>query len=308
MLSSQTSGSTISAKRIPGHYPQPGNPVTIDSVGGINATKVGLTTYNGISGGGGPPVGIGIAPGSTMSMQFQNIDSRYQAPVAAGLVDNFGMEAYIQPQTTAEARPFYNGGDGTPLDALTNGFGLTISSGGQYEGLLGGVAAIPTGVPAVPGKAVEMALVSNAGVFTVYINDVAKGSLAAASIPVLATDLLSIGNFDATPAGFAGVVDQAHIFTFAPGAFNPSTDLGGAAVPEPSTLSLVGAGSMAIAAYAIARGMCGPRKPRMTGRSPMHAPRRAPRILPATDRSNEPGLPRSLCQSHLTAGLDAWLG
>jgi len=223
----------------PGALPlAPGNPVTVDSVGGVNASKVGLTTYNGMSSGGGPPVGIGIAPGSTMSMQFQNVDSRYQAPVVGGLVDNFGMEAYIQPMTTSDARPFYNGGDGTPLDPLTDGFGLTIS-GGQYVGLLGGVASIPTGVPAIPGKAVEMALVRDSGVFTVYINDIAKGSLPAASIPVLATDMLSIGNFNATPVGFAGVVDEARVFTFAPGAFNAATDLGGAAVPEPATLTLL---------------------------------------------------------------------
>ena len=223
----------------PGALPlAPGNPVTVDSVGAVNASKVGLTTYNGMSSGGGPPVGIGIAPGSTMSMQFQNVDSRYQASVVGGLVDNFGMEAYIQPMTTSDARPFYNGGDGTPLDALTDGFGLTIS-GGQYVGLLGGVAAIPTGVAVVPGTPVEMALVRDAGVFTVYINDVAKGSLPVASIPVLATDMLSIGNFNATPVGFAGVVDEARIFTFAPGGFNPSTDLGGAAVPEPTTAVLV---------------------------------------------------------------------
>ena len=211
-----------------------GKPVTVDSAAGVNANKVGLTSYNGTSGG-GPPVGVGIAPGSTMSMRFQNVDSRYEAPVVGGLVDNFGMEAYIQPQTIADARPFYNGGDGTPLDALTDGFGLTIS-GGHYVATLGGVGTIPTGVAVVPGKPVEMALVSSGGLFTVYIDDLAKGALALPSLPVIATDKLSIGNFNATPPGFAGVVDEARVFTFAPGAFNPSTDLGGAAVPEPTTM------------------------------------------------------------------------
>ena len=221
----------------------PGNLTTVDSASGVDANKVGLTTYNGT--GGVSPVGVGIAPGSSMSMRFQNVDSRYQAPVVGGLVDNFGIEAYIQPQTTSEARPFYNGGDGTPLDELTDGFGLTIS-GGQYVATLGGVGTIPTGVIVVPGKPVEMALVRSSGVFTVYINDVAKGSLPVASVPVTAADMLSIGNFDATPAGFAGVVDEARVFTFTAGAFNPSTDLGGAAVPEPATLIQLGTAFLVI--------------------------------------------------------------
>ena len=220
----------------------PGNPTTVDSASGIDAAKVGLTFYNG-TGGAGPPVGVGLAPGSTMSMQFQNVDSRYQAPVVGGLVDNFGIEAYIQPETTSEARPFYNGGDGTPLDALTDGFGLTIS-GGQYVATLGGVGTISTGVPVVPGKAVEMALVRSSGLFTVYINDVAKNTSVLVANSVLATDMLSIGNFDATPVGFAGVVDEARVFTFAAGAFNPATDLGGAAVPESSTQVLLGTGAI----------------------------------------------------------------
>ena len=39
----------------PGALPlAPGNPVTVDSVAGINANKVGLTSYNG-TGGAGPP-------------------------------------------------------------------------------------------------------------------------------------------------------------------------------------------------------------------------------------------------------------
>ncbi len=102
----------------PGALPLgPGNPTTVDSASGINAIKVGLTFYNG-TGGAGPPVGVGLAPGSTMSMRFQNVDSRYQVPVVGGLLDNFGVEAYIQPETISDARPFYNGGDGTPLDAL----------------------------------------------------------------------------------------------------------------------------------------------------------------------------------------------
>ncbi len=221
----------------PGALPlNPGNPVTVDSAAGVNASKVGLTFYNGTSSV-GPPVGVGLAPGSSMSMRFTNVDSRYQASAVTGLTDNFGLEAYILATTPAYARPFYNGGDGTPLDTLGNGAGLGIVAG-QYQALVGSTT-IPTGVPVVPGTPVEMALVVHGGTFDVYVNDVLKNSIAFASyVPATATDMLSIGNFDATPSTYAGVVDEARVFTFAPGGFNASTDLGGAAVPEPASIAL----------------------------------------------------------------------
>ena len=61
-----------------------------------------------------------------------------------------------------------------------------------------------------------MALVRSGCVFTVYIDDAPKGMLTVASISVVAADMLSIGNFNATPAGFAGVV-EARVFTFTDG-------------------------------------------------------------------------------------------
>ncbi len=98
-----------------------------------------------------------------------------------------------------------------------------------------------------------MALVRSSGLFTVYINDVAKNTSVLVANPVLATDMLSIGNFDSTPAGFAGVVDETRVFTFTAGAFNPATDLGGAAVPESSTLVLLGTGAIGLLGHVLVR-------------------------------------------------------
>jgi hypothetical protein len=223
----------------------PGNATTVDSAAGVNASKIGLTTYNG-TGGGGPPVGVGLAPGSSLSMRFINIDSRYVAGPVAGLTANFGMEAYILPTAVADARPFYNGGDGTPLGTLANGCGLGILAG-QYQALVGAVA-IPTGVAAIPGKAVEMALVLDAGVFNVYVQDILKASLVVPPyVPAAASDVLSLGNFigNQSPPAYAGVVDEARVFTFTAGNFNATTDLGPAAIPEPATLAFVTLGGLA---------------------------------------------------------------
>jgi hypothetical protein len=213
----------------------PGNPTTFDSAGAFPATKVGLEFYHGLS----QAIGLGLVPGSTLSMRFTNVDSRYEAPAVTGLSDNFGIEAYVLPQNTLDSRFFYNGGDGTPLGVLADGYGLTVS-GGNYAARVGGVVTINTGVPVLPGVPVEMALVRAGGVFTVYVQDVASGTSPLAPIAVGAADKLSLGNFTGndSPPAYSGVVDEARIFTFAPGTFNPGTDLGPPAeVPEPAVLT-----------------------------------------------------------------------
>lgn len=213
----------------PGALPGgPGKPFTIDSASAANAQKVGLTFYPSL---GVVPKGIGLAPGSTMSMAFVNIDSRYQAPAVTGLIDNFGMEAYIDINHAAvkNAIPFYNG-VGAPDLTPAAGCGLRIF-GGEYQGFIGPAGIIPSGVLAIPNKPVEMALVRNGGQFQLYINDVLKNTSPIVPTPVAATDELSIGNFfgNYSPPDFSGIVDEARVFTFAPGKFNPTTDLGAAA-------------------------------------------------------------------------------
>jgi len=226
---------------IPGN---PGDPITTDSVGGINATKVGLTFYYGNTGG-----GLGLAPGSTEAMVFTNIDSRYIASATLGSVtQNFGMEGYVLvgPGVT-NAIWFYNGAPNNPLlSPPSDGYGLGVS-GGFYAAFISGAVYV-SGVPANPLQPVEMALVNTGGNnFSVYVQDNLVLSMSALFSTPLATDYLSLGNFQGnySPPAYSGIIDEARTFTFAPGAFNPATDLGApaAAIPEPSAfvLSVIGA-------------------------------------------------------------------
>jgi hypothetical protein len=208
----------------------PGDNPTVDSgTIPVSAAKIGLAFYHGK---GSPPVLAGLAPGSTVAMEFTNVDSRYVAlPALPGVTENFGMEAYIQVSAgVTEARPFYNGGDGTPLGVLTTGYGLGVH-GGKYAAIVaGGVFLTP--VAAVPGAPVEMALVNVGGSqFEVYVQKLLVLSFVAPVVPPLATEVLSLGNFvgNQSPPAFAGVLDEARVFTFSPGGFDPPTDLGAAA-------------------------------------------------------------------------------
>jgi hypothetical protein len=224
----------------------PGDDPTRDIISGANAHKIGLTFYHAKPGPGGA---LGLAPGSTEAMRFTNVDSRYVAAAAltaATDTQNFGLEAYVQisPGVT-NARWFYNGGDGTPLDPVSDGYGLGIS-GGFYAAIVAG-AITKTKIPANPAQPVEMALVNTGGTnFNVYVQDVLVKNFAAAVVVPAVGDFLSIGNFvgNQSPPAYAGVVDEARVFTFAPGGFDPKTDLGGAAViPEPASLSLLVCGA-----------------------------------------------------------------
>lgn len=207
----------------------PGMDPTSDHYNPANdAGKIGLEFYHGKIGAGGAPQGIGLAPGSTLSMEFTNIDSRYEAPAALpGVLENFGLEAYIQVAPgIMDGRFFYNGDVGFPFGTLTRGYGLAVA-GGMYTALVDS-GVFPTGVSALPTKAVAMALVNTGGgSFSVYIDGANILNFVAPVNPPAAADVLTIGNFigNDSPPQYAGVVDEARVFSFMPGQFDPGTDL-----------------------------------------------------------------------------------
>jgi hypothetical protein len=176
-------------------------------------------------------------------MEFTNIDSRYVATAVGGVV-NYGLETYVQLATPSDAQFFYNGGSGAPLSPPPDGMGLGIQ-GGQYVGIVGGVGTIFSLVSAIVNKPVEIAIVADSTSTRMFIQGAPVGAVLPPPLAVSAADTLSMGNFFATetPPAYDGVLDEARVFTFAPGEFNPG-DLGPAAVPEPAAIAMVGAVSV----------------------------------------------------------------
>jgi hypothetical protein len=78
-----------------------------------------------------------------------------------------------------------------------------------------------------------MALVNSGGTqFDVYVQRMLVLSVPVPAVVLPAAgDVLAMGNFDGnqSPPNFAGVLDEARVFEFGPGEFDPLTDLGAAA-------------------------------------------------------------------------------
>jgi hypothetical protein len=120
-------GEADSPTGVPGN---PGNAVTVDSSGnGNNLALTGSATY-----------APGLAPFSTVSMGFSGT-GYYSRPAFGGITDNFILQGYFNVSSVLapfHSAPFYNGNPGS------TGFGFEVTDG-QYQGLYGGRAYLPTG-------------------------------------------------------------------------------------------------------------------------------------------------------------------
>lgn len=218
------------------------NANAIDGTGnGYNLTKSSI-------GGGGPyyayPVDYagGLPTGSTVDYAFDaTLNNAFTrgTSVATGTT-NWGMQLYVRPNTT-------NGGQAYMQNGSTNGFSLFQyegsalggSAGVQYCAEIYGLVDMTSGVLVDTSAWHNLALVNDAGTNNFYVDGVLKASAPGAAW--LPTGFAGLGQNSAGGGFYAGGVDEARIFTFAPGAFNVS-DLSNyvGVIPEPTSLALLG--------------------------------------------------------------------
>lgn len=152
--------------------------------------------------------------GSSLAIHFNGSNQFLSNAVVSTAVDNFGLEAWVKPNTTAAGTYFIadNGFAGS------GGWGL-YQSGGSYVAFFGGLAVFGSGI-ASPGTWVHLALVRDSGTATLYVNGIAAGNSSVTPNPV--TGGFAIGATPQPPATafFNGTIDELRVFTFVPGQFS----------------------------------------------------------------------------------------
>ncbi|MDB6025085.1 MAG: hypothetical protein JWM68_1308 [Verrucomicrobiales bacterium] len=154
---------------------------------------------------------------NTYSVRFTGTNYG-SAPVLTNLTDNFGLSAWVKPcSITGNHAIVYNG------DTGGSGWGL-YQVGDTFQVLFGGIDTVGS-APVVTNAWTHLALVRDQGTTTFYVNGVASGTSTAT--PNAPAGLWAIGSSPPSLGSefFDGWIDEAAVFTFAPGAFS-TNDLG----------------------------------------------------------------------------------
>lgn len=171
---------------------------------------------------------LASAVGSSLACQFNGAGQYLSNAGFSTLTNNFGIEAWVMPNSTNVGNCIiaYNGNTG--LD----GWGL-LQSGNTFSGNFGGVTIIGS-ASATPNAWTHLALVRNNGTNTFFVNGVPVGT--SSNAPASPSSGFSLGAPPQSPTGqfFNGAIDEVRVFTFAPGEFNAS-DLW-YSIPPPSLI------------------------------------------------------------------------
>lgn len=141
--------------------------------------------------------------GSSLAMQFNGSSQYLSNGVVSTAVDNFGIEAWVKPDTTVNGYYIaYNG------NVSSNGWGI-IQNSGLYFCVFGGVGIFGNGTPTA-GTWTHLALIRANGVATLYVNGIASGTTTTSA------PLAPSGGFTIAAAGprFPGEIDEVRVFTF----------------------------------------------------------------------------------------------
>lgn len=225
----------------PSGIPGPADSTAVDAMGNLDLTK---TNRGGAT---GPSYGYsGLPAGSTVDYVFDGATGNAFAgvPPTVAATTNWGVQLYAKPSYVDGVQIFLQAGP-SGVDGFILG-----QVGGNYYAEVAGVWGANEGAVSANVWA-NIALVNDGGVNKFYVDGVLKASSAANKPSIAPTTFIGLGQNSAGGQNYTGAIDEARIFTFAPGAFQAS-DLNGyvGIVPEPSTLMLGVTGLLGLLAYA----------------------------------------------------------
>ncbi|MDB6109253.1 MAG: Fibronectin type domain protein, partial [Pedosphaera sp.] len=148
---------------------------------------------------------------SSLSLNFSNGASYATGPLVSTLTDNFGFEVWVKP-TSASSGQFiaYNGDPGY------NGWGI-LQDGNAYRVLFGGTELFGSGSVTL-NQWTHVAVVRDNGTAALYVNGIATDTTT--SLPGVPAGGFSLASAPDASGKFAGLMDEARFFTFAPGSFD----------------------------------------------------------------------------------------
>jgi hypothetical protein len=184
----------------------PGGPICNSSVAGTAASAVG----------------------STLGLYFFTAGVYGTNAVIGSLVNNFGMEFWVNPSNTNGNKVLaYNG------DTGANGWGI-YQVGSTYQCLFGNVTLFGSATAAA-GTWAHLALVRNNGTATFYVNGTAVATTNSTPINPAGMFGVAAKPTDTTQDRFVGYLDELRVFTFTAGQFATSDLLLNAVDPTATT-------------------------------------------------------------------------
>lgn len=210
--------------------------------GGGNAG--GIITATGV---GGPLGASGWTSTKCLRLGQNKCQGSLWAPGYNPPSTNFGIEIWVLPQDTG-----VNGGSSSWIFSSGQSGGVTIRIVDNQDGtsqLVGTIlgAQVDVGDPFIvpTNKWTHVAMVNDNGTTTFYINGVANGASDTANATASAGDA-----YIGTPSdnqAYDGYVDEARVFTFAPGQFSPNDFLlpppGPNVITQPSSATVWNGGA-----------------------------------------------------------------
>ena len=198
---------------------------SVDLVGGGSLSRVGLPVYS-------TNVARAAAnTATTLSAKFAASGQSLVGPALAGVTNNFGIELWVNPANVAGNQCLvYNG------NTVSNGWGLYLA-GGSYTLRIGGVSPPGGSSPATNNSWTHLALVTDTGVATLYVNGNPSVSTTTNFVPPAGNFLIGANNVGGD--SFSGCADEVRRFTFVPGHFS-TNDLLLFHLPVVSTLPATG--------------------------------------------------------------------